>query len=60
MNRLLITEIGDSIRSELKREASKTNHTSKSNTKIVFPDIKTNFGSSVLFVDMEKTENPLY
>lgn len=60
MNRLLITELGDTMRLDLKKEVNKTPTSSKHIIKTTFPEIKNNIGSSSLFADIEKNENPLY
>ncbi|CAD8073689.1 unnamed protein product [Paramecium sonneborni] len=60
MNRLLITELGDTMRSEMKRDLTKPKKSNRSNLKSQLPEIKNNFGSSVFLMEMEKTQNPLY
>ncbi|CAD8174849.1 unnamed protein product [Paramecium pentaurelia] len=60
MNRLLITELGDTMRLDLKKEVNKIPSSTKNNIKTTFPEIKNNLGSSSLFTDIEKNENPLY
>lgn len=60
MNRLLITELGDTMRLDLKKEVNKTPSSTKNSIKTTFPEIKNNLGSSSLFTDIEKNENPLY
>lgn len=59
MNRLLITELGDTLRTELKRDHVKQHSKHNSNTTNL-PEIKSYKGSGVLFMEMEKNENPLY
>ncbi|CAD8086327.1 unnamed protein product [Paramecium sonneborni] len=60
MNRLLITELGDTLRIDLKKEFNKTPTQNKHILKTTFPEIKNNLGSSSVFADIEKNENPLY
>lgn len=60
MNRLLITELGDTLRTDLKKEFSKTPTSNKYTLKTTFPEIKNNIGSSSIFADIEKNENPLF
>ncbi|CAK72019.1 unnamed protein product (macronuclear) [Paramecium tetraurelia] len=60
MNRLLITELGDTMRSEMKRDMTKTVKSNRTMLKTQFPEIKNNFGSSALFMEIDKTQNPLY
>ncbi|CAK80854.1 unnamed protein product (macronuclear) [Paramecium tetraurelia] len=60
MNRLLITELGDTMRLDLKKEVNKTPSSSKHIIKTTFPEIKNNMVGSSLFADIEKNDNPLY
>ncbi|CAD8156681.1 unnamed protein product [Paramecium octaurelia] len=60
MNRLLITELGDTMRTEMKRDMTKTIKSNRTMLKTQFPEIKNNFGSSALFMEIDKTQNPLY
>lgn len=59
MNRLMITELGDTMRTELKRDHLKSNSKPNSNIKNL-PEIKNYKGSTALFMEMEKNDNPLY
>ncbi|CAD8084541.1 unnamed protein product [Paramecium sonneborni] len=60
MNRLLITELGDTLRTDLKKQTNITLTSNKQKLKTTFPEIKNNLGGSQLFTDLEKNENPLY
>ncbi|CAD8078734.1 unnamed protein product [Paramecium sonneborni] len=60
MNRLLITELGDTMRTEMKRDLTKPMKQNRAYLKSQLPEIKNNFGSSAFFMEMDKTQNPLY
>ncbi|CAD8071532.1 unnamed protein product [Paramecium primaurelia] len=60
MNRLLITELGDTMRTEMKRDLTKTIKSNKTILKTSLPEIKNNFCSSALLTEIDKTQNPLY
>ncbi|CAD8168901.1 unnamed protein product [Paramecium octaurelia] len=60
MNRLLITELGDTMRTEMKRDLTKTIKSNRTILKTSFPEIKNNFCSSALLTEIDKTQNPLY